>query len=92
MKMQYKVRAAAETGATIARCLTTFILVVGASRRDIEVGVLPFACGQLAYASVLLVVYLWNSSTTARKDGFKLIPAPIQSYVFISSPACFVLC
>lgn len=81
-KMQYKVRAAAETGATIARCLTTFIIVVGASRKGVEVGVLPFACGQLAYASVLLVVYLWNSSAAARKDGFKLIPATISnSYV-----------
>jgi len=81
MKMQYKVRAAAETAATIARCLVTFGIVVGASHRGMDVGVLPFACGQLAYASVLLVVYLFNSIAVARREGFSLIPASIKSYV-----------
>ena len=81
MKMQYKVRAAAETAATIARCLVTFGIVVGASRKGMDVGVLPFACGQMAYASVLLVVYLFNSIAVARQEGFSLIPASIRSYV-----------
>lgn len=82
MKMRYKVRAAAETAATIARCAVTFGVVVWTSRQGYEVGVLPFACGQLAYATTLLVVYVVGSMEAGSKDKHSLFPRSIvKKYV-----------
>lgn len=81
MKMRYKVRAAAETAATIARCLVTFGVVVGMSMRGADVGVLPLACGQLAYAGTLLAVYVVGSVGMASKEKHSLFPQSIAKYV-----------
>lgn len=88
LRMRYKVRAAAETAATIARCVITFAVVVGASMREWDVGVLPFACGQMAYALVLLGVYVVGSMDDGREKGLRrghsLFPRSIAGYVVIS--------
>ncbi|THX39130.1 oligosaccharide translocation protein RFT1 [Aureobasidium pullulans] len=78
-KMLYKVRAGAEAAATIMKTFATVGLVVWASRQGRDLGVLPFAVGQLAYAASLLVVYSARLVLVAKSEGFSLLPRAIQS-------------
>ncbi|THW56991.1 oligosaccharide translocation protein RFT1 [Aureobasidium pullulans] len=78
-KMLYKVRAGAEAAATIMKTFATVGLVVWASRQGRDLGVLPFAAGQLAYAASLLVVYSARLVLVAKSEGFYLLPRAIQS-------------
>ncbi|KAG9649901.1 Rft-1-domain-containing protein, partial [Aureobasidium melanogenum] len=78
-KMLYKVRASAEAAATIMKTFATVGLVLWASRQGKDLGVLPFAIGQLAYAASLLVVYSARLVLVARSEGFSLLPRSIQS-------------
>ena len=71
-KMLYRVRAGAESLATLARCLVTCCAVVHATRKSVALGVLPFAMGQLAYAFTLVAVYLLGTSRIASRGGFSL--------------------
>ncbi|MCJ1285656.1 Oligosaccharide translocation protein rft1 [Xylographa opegraphella] len=73
-RMRYGLRASAESAATLTRCVLTCAVVVWASVGGWELGVLPFAVGQLGYALVLNVVYygrIWRDSTS---EGYVLIP------------------
>ncbi|PHH69333.1 hypothetical protein CDD82_7827 [Ophiocordyceps australis] len=72
--LRFRVRAAAEAAATALRCAVVFTCVIYAARHHLALGVLPFALGQLAYASALLLVYLCASSSCARHAGFSLLP------------------
>ncbi|THZ47704.1 oligosaccharide translocation protein RFT1 [Aureobasidium pullulans] len=78
-KMLYKVRAGAEAAATIMKTFATVGLVVWASRQGRDLGVLPFAVGQLAYAASLLVVYSARLVLVAKSEGFSLLPRAIRS-------------
>ncbi|KAF2457434.1 Rft protein-domain-containing protein [Lineolata rhizophorae] len=78
-KLLYKVRAAAESAATVAKCLATCGTAVWASRSGIDAGVLPFAVGQVVYSVLLLGVYLPRMYPVARREGFSLLPTRIQS-------------
>ncbi|KAI9848426.1 MAG: Oligosaccharide translocation protein rft1 [Sclerophora amabilis] len=71
-KLLYKTRAAAETMATIARCLLTCSIAILSARTGKSLGVLPFAFGQMGYASTLLTVYYWNVWEVASTGGFSL--------------------
>ncbi|KAM3072969.1 Oligosaccharide translocation protein rft1 [Clarireedia jacksonii] len=76
-KSTFKIRAAAESVATVSRCVTTCGLAVWAAKNQRYIGVLPFAVGQCTYAvSILLVYYLgvWN---IAFANGFSLMIKPI---------------
>ncbi|KAI8938662.1 hypothetical protein NX059_004531 [Plenodomus lindquistii] len=75
----YKVRAQAESSATLLRCLGTCGSAILASWAGVDIGVLPFAVGQLGYAISLLVVYSWNMWPVARNQGFSLFPERLQS-------------
>lgn len=75
----YKLRAAAESAATLTKCLATCGFALLAAQKNLQVGVLPFAVGQLAYALVLLAVYLWRMWALAAGEGFSLIPRPMAS-------------
>ncbi|KAJ4349042.1 Oligosaccharide translocation protein rft1 [Ascochyta clinopodiicola] len=77
-KLLYKVRASAESTATLLRCLGTCGSAILASFVGIDTGVLPFAIGQLAYASGLLVVYLYNMWPVARNEQFALLPKQLS--------------
>lgn len=79
-KMLYKVRAGAEAAATIMKTFATVGLVVWASRQGRDLGVLPFAAGQLAYAASLLVVYTARLVLVAKSEGFSLLPRAIQRW------------
>jgi hypothetical protein len=78
-KLLYKTRASAESSATLFRCVGTCGSAILASRADLDIGVLPFAIGQLAYALALLVVYSYKTWPVAKTDGFSLSPEKLQS-------------
>lgn len=73
-KMLYKTRASAEAMSTIAKTVTTVGLVLWSSRRGLDMGVLPFAGGQLAYAVTLLSVYTYLIATV---EGISCFPRRI---------------
>ncbi|EPE04505.1 oligosaccharide translocation protein rft1 [Ophiostoma piceae UAMH 11346] len=87
LRLQFGARAAAESVATVLRCATTLgAAVLSAKAADPQwrnIGVLPFALGQLAYGVGLLAVYSWHGIKLARRDGFSLVPKKL------SPPALF---
>ena len=76
-RLQFGIRAAAESVATFIRCLVTLGSAVWGSNRDL--GVLPFALGQLSYGIGLLAVYTWRGAGLAKREGFSLLPKRIIS-------------
>ncbi|KAF1840265.1 Rft-1-domain-containing protein [Cucurbitaria berberidis CBS 394.84] len=73
-KLLYKIRASAESTATLLRCFGTCGSAILASRYSVDIGVLPFAIGQLTYALALFVVYFYQTWPVAKADGFSLFP------------------
>lgn len=78
IRLQFAVRAKAEAFATFLRCAATLTLAMWASRRALELGILPFALGQAVYGLALLAVYAWYGFALARKDRFSLFPVPLR--------------
>ncbi|KAH9875539.1 hypothetical protein J1614_004275 [Plenodomus biglobosus] len=78
-KLLYKIRASAESAATLMRCFGTCVFAILASWARLDIGVLPFAVGQLAYALALLAVYSYKTWPIARAEGFSLFPDKIPS-------------
>lgn len=76
-KSEYKTRAAAESIATLLRCVVTCGSIILASRAGIDVGAIPFALGQWTYGLSLLFVYLWRVSAISTRDKFSLLARPI---------------
>ncbi|KAI9666472.1 MAG: Oligosaccharide translocation protein rft1 [Bathelium mastoideum] len=94
-KMLYKVRASAEGFAALARTFVTCGSVVWAHRSGTDVGVMPFANGQFAFAMGLLASYLYLLQPTGLKEGFSLLPKKMQNnrenqYIlhYFSRPLC----
>ncbi|KAM0149548.1 hypothetical protein ACHAPG_009332 [Botrytis cinerea] len=91
-KSAFKVRAGAESIATVLRCIVTCAVAVWAAHHQIELGVLPFAVGQGAYAIAILLVYLLGVWNIATRGGFSLMIKPIYSekkeyiYSYLSKP------
>ena len=86
-QMLYGLRATAETGATVTRCVITCGMAIWASRSGWNVGVLPFALGQVGYAALLNVVYYSQVWRKSREGGFALFPRAMTSeYVSIPVP------
>lgn len=75
--LQIRTRAAAESIATCLRCLVVFSSAVSAERRGWPVGVMPWALGQLAYSSALVVVYVSSGWRVANMVRFSLWPRRI---------------
>ncbi|XXH03240.1 RNA-dependent ATPase [Hypoxylon texense] len=73
-RLRFGPRAAAESLATFLRCLATLGTASWAWREDADLGVLPFALGQLAYGLGLLGVYAWYGARLASSEGFSLLP------------------
>lgn len=78
-KQLYKIRASSETIATLTRCLVTCGSAIWAARAGKDIGVLPFALGQLAYASILLKLYVLQMWTVSSHDKFSLLPTKLPS-------------
>ena len=75
----YGLRATAETTATFTRCLVACGMAIWASGSHRELGVLPFALGQLGYALLLNVVYYGGVWSMPAKGGFYLFPVLLSS-------------
>lgn len=73
-RLRFGPRAAAESVATLFRCLVTFGAANWAWKRGLQLGVLPFALGQLAYGVGLLAVYSWYGAQLASAERFSLLP------------------
>lgn len=86
-QMLYGTRASAETFATSTRCLVTCCSAIWASRTGSSSGALPFALGQLSYATVLNIVYLSKISPLRSKLQFSLFLKPLPA-----SPSLFLSC
>lgn len=79
-KLRFKIRARAESTATLLRCLATTGSAVWAARNGVDIGVLPFAVGQAVYAVVLTGTYLLSTSELAEGQGnFSFSLTPIES-------------
>lgn len=76
-RLRFGPRAAAESLATFLRCFVTFSAANWGWKQRLDLGVLPFALGQLAYGVVLLIVYTWYGSSLANLEGFSLFPRPL---------------
>lgn len=77
--MLLRTRAAAESIATCMRCLVVFTTAVNANRRGMEVGVMPWALGQLAYGSALVLVYVSSGWRIGSIVGYSLLPRRIEN-------------
>ena len=78
-RLLYKIRASAESTATLLRCLGTCGSAILASKYGIDIGVLPFAVGQLGYALALLAIYTFKTWPVAQKGNFSLLPKQIPA-------------
>jgi len=84
--MLYKTRAAAEATAVVTKTLATAGVVFYSFSRGLDLGMLPFAAGELAYSSSLTIVYLWYTSGGTHLKSFTLLPRRIKSRcVFLST-------
>ncbi|KAK4539565.1 hypothetical protein LTR36_010842 [Oleoguttula mirabilis] len=82
--MLYKTRAAAEATAVIMKTLATAGIVFWSRHQGTNLGVLPFAVGELAYSTSLTVIYLSQTAAVARLKEFTLLPQrlkPSNGYV-----------
>jgi len=75
----FRDRARAETTAAITRCVAACLTAIYMHKNGMTTSVLPFAIGQLCYASGLFLVYFWTASRTATSLGFSIIPARVLS-------------
>ena len=73
-RLRFGTRAAAESLATFLRCAVVLGTAVRSAKVGEDVGVLPFALGQVTYGVVLLVVYLIAGRRLASTLGFSLWP------------------
>ncbi|TFA99565.1 Oligosaccharide translocation protein RFT1 [Trichoderma ghanense] len=78
-RLQFGTRAAAESIATFLRCIVVFGSAVWAARKGLDIGVLPFALGQLSYGISLLLVYFASGYRLALTTGFSLLPKQLTS-------------
>jgi oligosaccharide translocation protein RFT1 len=84
-KSRFKIRATAESVGTLLRCLVTCGSAIWAARNGRDLGVLPFALGQGAYAISLSVVYYWSVRDIASTGRFSLFLSSIYSRYLPSS-------
>jgi oligosaccharide translocation protein RFT1 len=78
LRLRFGTRAAAESIATFLRCIVTLAVALYASRTNHELGVLPFAVGQMTYGLALLLVYIWYGSKLASESGFSMLPKKLR--------------
>lgn len=78
--MLYKVRAAAESSAAMARCFVTCAVTVWGVKSGKDIGVLPFAIGQLAWGLTIFAVYWIRIGAVAKKGGFSMGLHKVEEY------------
>lgn len=73
-QMLYGTRASAEMRATLLRCIVTCSTAIYASHSDLNIGVLPFAIGQLSYAILLILGYLHGLVPALKSAALSIFP------------------
>ncbi|KAJ3540062.1 hypothetical protein NM208_g5232 [Fusarium decemcellulare] len=79
MRLQFGTRATAESISTFLRCIVVFGSAVWASKQHNDLGVLPFALGQMTYGASLLLVYLVSGYQLASSIGFSILPKAVST-------------
>ncbi|KAG8532514.1 uncharacterized protein KY384_002391 [Bacidia gigantensis] len=79
-QLQYGIRTSSEMQATFSRCIITCVSAIWASKNNLDLGVLPFAAGQLTYSITLLLGYSFRLSST-------FVETSTSPYPHKSSPA-----
>ncbi|KAK2731763.1 Oligosaccharide translocation protein rft1 [Myotisia sp. PD_48] len=77
--MLYRTRAAIEMVSSVSRAIVSCGVTVLLASNDDNVGILPMALGQLAYAAILLGGYFTATVPIANQLGFYLYPKRIRS-------------
>ena len=77
--LMYGARAAAEGCSVILKTLTVFGLFFWGHRNGVNLGVLPYAAGELMNSVVLTSVYWMLMTPVAREKKFSLFPTKIKS-------------
>lgn len=80
----YGTRASAEFLGSFTRCLMTSSMAMYASRTGRDIGVLPFALGQLSYAFILNIVYLKKVLPICTQNAVSLLPTFIANDYLLS--------
>lgn len=78
-RLEFGTRAVGEGIATFLRCIVVFGTAVWASKQHLDLGVLPFALGQLSYGIALLLVYLVSGYQLSSSIGFSLFPKAVST-------------
>lgn len=90
IRLQFAARARAEGLATFAKCAVTLASAVWAARQRVELGVLPFALGQVAFGLGLLGSYTLQHYMTAN-EGFSLLPKRLGGHKSADDGSSYVL-
>ena len=85
-RMLYKIRAAAEVPGVMMKAFATAGLVFWGRSQGIDLGVLPFAAGEFANSATMAVIYLYQTSRVAKREGFSLLPTKMKSRCVPSIP------
>jgi oligosaccharide translocation protein RFT1 len=81
-KLQFGIRASSEGLATVLKCFATCGAAIYGSRTGQQLGVLPFAMGELTYGVVRLLSYTVQTWPVASQNNVSLLPQRlIASYV-----------
>jgi hypothetical protein len=84
-EMLYGARAAAEGSSVVLKTLTVFALFFWAHSQGRDLGVLPFAVGEVVNSITLIVVYWAWTMPLARRKGFSLFPKRMSSRCVFTS-------
>ncbi|KAJ2903221.1 uncharacterized protein MKZ38_010257 [Zalerion maritima] len=74
IRLRFATRGRAESLGTFARCLLTLGMAYWGSTQENDLGVLPFAVGQLGYGTLVFSVYTADALALAKEEGFSLLP------------------
>ena len=84
----YKFRAAAEGSSVVLKTLTVFGLVLWSRSQGTDLGVLPFAAGELVNSITLAAVYWALTIPVARQQSFSLFPTRMQPRCVQTTSKC----
>jgi hypothetical protein len=78
-KLQFGIRASSEGIATVLKCFATCAVAIHGARMGYELGVLPFAIGDLTYGIMRFISYTVQMWLLTSQDSISLLPHPLPS-------------
>ena len=86
--MLFKSRAAAEGLSFVLKTVTVASIVFWSRHKGVDLGVLPFAAGELVNSVALLMVYWILTIPVARERSFSLFPKRMRSRCVMVTSTC----